>query len=181
MAKYPLTFSDVEGIKKAKAILDELEKAGKLPEGPVKWVGSHGFNTCVAHLTGKKGIDNPKAICGAMKGKAHERGQLKPKYMGRIQKKEYLAKKRTQKTDFENELEKQITFDKPISPGQMSSSEIKNMAKKDAATRRPRYTTGDNTMGPGTRLKGVGRGHGYHKKRPWSPVIGLQHAVPPAD
>ncbi len=89
-----LSFQDVENIKKAKALLDDLEKAGKLPEGPVRWTGEVGFNECVAHLSGKKGITNAKALCGALKGKAREKGQLKPKHMGRIEKKEYLSKKR---------------------------------------------------------------------------------------
>ena len=91
---YELTFADVEGIKQAKAILDRLEKAGKLPKGPVKWVGEHGFNECVAHLTGKPGIDNPKSLCGALKGKAREKGQLKPKHMGRLERKEHYARKK---------------------------------------------------------------------------------------
>lgn len=91
---YQLTFQDVENIRKAKVFLDDLEKAGKLPSGPVKWVGEHGFSTCVAHLSGKHGIKDAKALCGAMKGKAREKGQLKPKYMGRLEKKEHLARKR---------------------------------------------------------------------------------------
>jgi hypothetical protein len=73
-----------------------LEKAGKLPPGPVRWAGEVGFNTCVAHLSGKHGIDDAKALCGALKGKARETGQLKPKHMGRIEKKAYLAKKKKQ-------------------------------------------------------------------------------------
>lgn len=93
--KYPLTFQDVENIKKAKNLLDELDKAGELPPGPVRWVGEHGWYECVAHLQGKHGITNAKALCGAMKGKAREKGQLKPKHMGRIEKKEHLSKQRS--------------------------------------------------------------------------------------
>lgn len=92
--QYKLTFQDVENIKITKAMLDELDKAGKLPEGPVKWVGSVGFNECVSHLSGKKGIDDAKRLCGALKGKAREKGQLKPKFMGRIEKQKHLAKQR---------------------------------------------------------------------------------------
>jgi len=79
-----ITAQDKVNIQFAKEVLD---KAGELPSGPVKWVGEQGFNTCVAHLTGKHGITNAKALCGALKGKARETGQLKKEHMGKVERK----------------------------------------------------------------------------------------------
>jgi hypothetical protein len=74
-----------------------FEKAG-VPKGLRKWVGEHGFNECVAKLSGKRGIDSAKAVCGSLKGKAREAGELKPKHMGRIEKQKYLKRKKTKKS-----------------------------------------------------------------------------------
>jgi len=92
--RYKLDFQDIINIEFAKALIDKLEKAGKMPPGPTKWVGEEGFNTCVAHLSKKKGITNAKALCGALKARARETGQLNPEHMGRIEKKEYMARKK---------------------------------------------------------------------------------------
>jgi hypothetical protein len=69
----------------------DLQKA---LEGPVKWVGKAGFDECVAHLSGKKGITNAKALCGYLKEEARNRGTLKPSHMGKIEKKEYLKNRK---------------------------------------------------------------------------------------
>lgn len=82
-----ITEQDKVNIAFAKDILDKAGKAGKLPPGPVKWVGEEGFNTCVAHLSKKKGITNAKALCGFLKNKARETGQLKKEHMGKIERK----------------------------------------------------------------------------------------------
>ena len=39
----------------------EIEKSEKL-KGPVKWAGRVGFNECVKHLEGKKGITDAKRL-----------------------------------------------------------------------------------------------------------------------
>lgn len=78
--KYELTFQDVQNIRETKKALDALEKAGKLPEGPVRWVGEVGFNACVARLSKERGITDAKRLCGALKGKAKEKGQLAPEH-----------------------------------------------------------------------------------------------------
>ena len=70
------------------ALLEKAEK--KHPEkikGLIKWVGKVGFDACVAKLSTVKGISDPKSVCGAMKRKARERGQLAKKHMGRLEKK----------------------------------------------------------------------------------------------
>lgn len=52
----------------------------------VDWVGKVGFSECVSHLSGKKGITDPKRLCGALKREARKRGTLSSKHMGRIEK-----------------------------------------------------------------------------------------------
>ena len=83
-------------------VSDWLEKAKKKGgkdwervKGPIKWVGKVGFNECVAHLSGKRGIKDAKALCGALKQKARESGQLSPKHMGRKERAAYRAKKKS--------------------------------------------------------------------------------------
>lgn len=87
-------------------VSDYLEKAKKKGgkswervKGPIKWVGSVGFNTCVKHLSGKSGISDAKAVCGALKREARKRGQLSPEHMGRIERAEHRKKAKKAKKE----------------------------------------------------------------------------------
>lgn len=75
-------------------LVDKRPDLQKALEGPVKWVGKAGFDECVAHLSGKKGITNARALCGYLKEEARNRGTLKPSHMGKIEKKEYLKNRK---------------------------------------------------------------------------------------
>ena len=79
-----------------------IEKAKKDPKkgiggtkikGLVGWVGRVGFNECVAKLTGKRGITDAKAVCGALKHQARKTGKLAKKHMGRLERKRARTKK----------------------------------------------------------------------------------------
>jgi len=105
-----ITEQDKVNIAFAKDILDKAGKAGKLPPGPVKWVGEKGFNTCVAHLTGKHGITNAKALCGALKGKARETGQLKKEHMGRIERKRKAKNRKFTKSELVDFLKSNMNY-----------------------------------------------------------------------
>lgn len=89
MLKADLRLNDQDRVN-IQFVSDWLEKAKKKGgkdwgrvKGPIKWVGKVGFNECVANLAGKRGIKDAKALCGALKQKARESGQLSPKHMGR--------------------------------------------------------------------------------------------------
>jgi hypothetical protein len=88
-----LTPQDEKNIELIRAMVDKNPDLQKKLEGPIKWVGQEGFDTCVAHLSGKKGITNAKLLCGYLKGQARERGVLKKEHMGLQEKKKYQAKK----------------------------------------------------------------------------------------
>ena len=89
-----LTPQDEKNIDLIRAMVNNRPDLQKALEGPVKWVGKEGFDTCVAHLSGKKGITNAKALCGYLKEEARNRGTLKPSHMGKIEKKEYLKNRK---------------------------------------------------------------------------------------
>jgi len=74
-----------------KFVEDYFQKAG-VPKGLRKWVGEHGFNECVAKVSGKSGVESANAICGALKREARKSGELKPKHMGRLEKKKHQKK-----------------------------------------------------------------------------------------
>jgi len=76
-----LNFNDI------KEIVEKSPELQKTLEGPTKWVGDVGFDECVAHLSKKKGITNANKLCGYLKGKAREKGQLKKEHMGSIERK----------------------------------------------------------------------------------------------
>ena len=88
-----LTDQDRVNIKFIEEIVDGNPKLQKALEGPVKWVGAEGFNTCVAHLSKKKGITNAKSLCGYLKNKARKTGVLKKEHMGRLERKRLKGKK----------------------------------------------------------------------------------------
>jgi hypothetical protein len=92
MAKIEFTLQDFEGMKAIEKMVEGNLDLEKKLEGPIKWVGEEGFNTCVAHLSKKKGIDDAKALCGYLKHRARKKGQLKKEHMGRLEKKK--AKKK---------------------------------------------------------------------------------------
>lgn len=69
------------------AIVEKNPELQKTLEGPTTWVGDVGFNECVDHLSKKKGITNAKKLCGYLKGKARETGQLKKEHMGKVERK----------------------------------------------------------------------------------------------
>ena len=88
--KYKLSDQDLVNIDFAS---EWLKKADwEQVKGPIKWVGKEGFNTCVAHLSKKKGIDNAKALCGALKREARSKGQLAKEHMGRLERKKAKGK-----------------------------------------------------------------------------------------
>ena len=87
-----LTPQDEKNIDLIRALVDKRPDLQKALEGPVKWVGKEGFDTCVAHLSGKKGITNARALCGYLKGEARSRGQLKKEHMGSKEKKRKKSK-----------------------------------------------------------------------------------------
>lgn len=89
-----LTPQDKKNIDLIRVMVNKSLDLQKALEGPVKWVGKEGFDTCVAHLSGKKGITNARALCGYLKEEARNRGTLKPSHMGKIEKKEYKKNKR---------------------------------------------------------------------------------------
>jgi hypothetical protein len=92
MGKIEFTQEDFEMMKAIEKVVDANPDLQKKLEGPVKWVGDVGFNECVAHLSKKKGITDPKALCGYLKHKARKTGKLKKEHMGRLEKKK--AKKK---------------------------------------------------------------------------------------
>jgi len=95
MPKVELTYQDFLNIQLASKVIEKAEK--KNPDkikGLVKWVGKVGFDECVAKVSTVKGIDDAKAVCGAMKHKARERGQLSPQHMGRKEKAKHLKAKK---------------------------------------------------------------------------------------
>jgi|GEM_PF-2963134 len=85
-----LTEQDRVNIDFAEQWIEKAKKKGgkdwEAVKGPIKWVGEVGFNECVRHLSKKKGIESANAMCGALKHKARETGQLATKHMGRIEK-----------------------------------------------------------------------------------------------
>ena len=89
-----LKSQDEKNIDLIRAMVDKRPDLKKALEGPVKWVGKAGFDECVSHLSGKKGITNAKALCGYLKEEARNRGTLKPSHMGKIEKKEYLKNRK---------------------------------------------------------------------------------------
>jgi hypothetical protein len=89
-----LTPQDEKNIDSIRELVSKRPDLQKALEGPVKWIGKAGFDECVAHLSGKKGITNAKALCGYLKEEARNRGTLKPSHMGRIEKKEYLKNRK---------------------------------------------------------------------------------------
>lgn len=93
-AKSALTEQDKENIGIVRELVSNRPDLQKALEGPVKWVGKAGFDECVAHLSGKKGITNARALCGYLKEEARNRGTLKPSHMGKIEKKEYLKNRK---------------------------------------------------------------------------------------
>jgi len=93
MAEKSLTLQDEKNIDLIRAMVDKNPDLQKKLEGPIKWVGQEGFDTCVAHLSGKKGITNAKALCGYLKDEARHKGELKKEHMGSQEKKKYQAKK----------------------------------------------------------------------------------------
>jgi hypothetical protein len=92
------TFQDFERMNQYSEALEKAEKKGGKNWERVKhlvdWVGKVGFNVCVSHLSGKKGITDAKSLCGALKGKSRERGTLDPKHMGSKEKAKFLKKKK---------------------------------------------------------------------------------------
>ena len=92
MEKFELTLQDFEEMKAIDKLVEGRPDLEKAVEGPIKWVGKEGFNTCVAHLSKKKGITNAKALCGWMKGRARAKGQLAKEHMGRLERKRYKKK-----------------------------------------------------------------------------------------
>ena len=84
-----LTEQDEKNIDSIRELVSKRPDLQKALEGPVKWTGKVGFDECVAHLSGKKGITNAKSLCGYLKEEARNRGTLKPSHMGKIEKKEY--------------------------------------------------------------------------------------------
>ena len=42
----------------------------------IRWVGKVGWYQCTKSLAGKKGISNPKLVCGFLKGRAKKKGVL---------------------------------------------------------------------------------------------------------
>jgi len=91
--KSEITPQDEKNIDLIRAMVDKNPDLQKKLEGPIKWVGQEGFDTCVAHLSGKKGITNAKALCGYLKDEARHKGELIPAHMGSQEKKKYQAKK----------------------------------------------------------------------------------------
>ncbi len=89
-----LTSQDEKNIDFIRTLVNKRPDLQKALEGPIKWVGKAGFDECVAHLSGKKGITNAKSLCGYLKGQAREVGQLAKEHMGKIEKKEYKKNKR---------------------------------------------------------------------------------------
>jgi hypothetical protein len=87
---YKLTDQDIVNIDFAEQWIEKAKKKGgkdwEQVKGPIKWVGEKGFNTCVAHLSKKHGIDDAKALCGALKREARKRGELSKEHMGRKEK-----------------------------------------------------------------------------------------------
>jgi hypothetical protein len=94
MGKYQLTFENFEGIKAIEKMVEDNPDLLKKLEGPTKWVGDVGFDTCVSHLSKKKGIDDAKKLCGYLKGKARKEGKLKKEHMGRLEKKKAKNKEK---------------------------------------------------------------------------------------
>ena len=92
MGKYQLTFEDFEGIKAIEKMVEDNPDLLKKLEGPTKWVGEHGFDVCVSHLSKKKGITDAKKLCGYLKGKARAEGKLKKEHMGSQEKKRKKGK-----------------------------------------------------------------------------------------
>jgi len=83
-----LTEQDRANIDFVSEWLEKAKKKGgpkwkKLEAGIIPWAGKVGFNACVSALTGKKGISDAKALCGALKREARKRGVLSTKHMGR--------------------------------------------------------------------------------------------------
>lgn len=102
--EFKLTEQDKVNIEFAEKV---LEKAKKKKSGWKKvkhladWVGKVGFYECVAKLSKKKGIEDAKALCGALKAEARRRGTLKPEHMGRRERAEYLKRQRAKRAKAE--------------------------------------------------------------------------------